>query len=234
MSSRAVMVATAGLARVGSWWSNQTPRCSSASCSTAAAWSGSHCNRASCSTGFRAGIRLCRPVTARCRSTNPTDAGERPVVARATWRAFQACNRPSWTSAQSRGSRKHSSTASLTRCSPAGNDRSRAAASSSTAYCATPGVPTPASGTSSAGTRPWPRGPRRVPARNTAAGCCSVTGCRSTQCTAAASSRASSRSALRRAETTASSAAARSRSRSPDTPVPGSWSRSAVVVMTRT
>ena len=57
LRARAVMMATAGLAAVGAWWSNQRPpRCSRASCSTAAAWSG-------CSTatklhqrpGFRAG-----------------------------------------------------------------------------------------------------------------------------------------------------------------------------------
>ena len=78
VSSRAVTVVVA----VDSRWSNQTPRCSRASCSTAAAWSGSHRSRASCSTGFSAGIRLCRPVTARCRSTNATavarQAGGRP------------------------------------------------------------------------------------------------------------------------------------------------------------
>ncbi len=84
------------------------------------AWSGSHCSRASCSTGPRAGSRFDRAVTARCRSTNATASRESWVVARATWRALHACSRPSWTSAQSRGSRWRSSTASDTSDRPGG------------------------------------------------------------------------------------------------------------------
>ena len=59
---------------------------------------------------------------------------------------------------------------------------------------------------------PRPRPPVRWVGK-VAAGCTSVTGCRSTQCTANASSSASAWSAARRAETTASSTAAASRSR---------------------
>ena len=93
VSSRAVTRVVA----VDSRWSSQTPRCSRAVCSTAAAWSGSQRSRASCSTGPRTGSRFDRAVTARCRSTNATASRESWVVARATWRAFHACSRPSCT-----------------------------------------------------------------------------------------------------------------------------------------
>ncbi len=50
-ASRVSIRAVTRVVAVDSRWSSQTPRCSRAFCSTANAWSGSHCSRASCTTG---------------------------------------------------------------------------------------------------------------------------------------------------------------------------------------